>query len=443
MRGGASIRRLWPAALIALALLCAPALAGASVGPFAMSIQPDGKIVVAGGAGHEVPIGSREFGAVMRYLPSGRLDRSFGGGDGVTLLPPAQPFTAIAIQRDGRIVVASPVGGQGGLVRLLPSGNLDLRFGEKGFLYGGASTAYYPTSVKVDRKGRIFVGGMTGYLNDVNQHWYGWLYRVSANGRSGDRIAGMTNGENGQPRTVINDFVFGEQGVLSAGTIGERGSAAETNNAVLARLVPGTAEADPSFGGGVGLVRSNVYPASTEPETANALAWQGEKLLIAGEANSDLLVSRYSADGLLDMSFGRRGFNTVGFGPATDDRANALAVDLHGGIVAAGSSSHGCASGCDSLLLARYGKNGQPVKKFGRGGIVSPAVDRGRSSSASETAYAVGVRGQGRILVGGVFATPGSSRLFLRRYLADGTPDRSFGKRGRVATLPVAAERAR
>jgi hypothetical protein len=55
----------------------------------------------------------------------------------------------------------------------------------------------------------------------------------------------------------------------------------------------------------------------------------------------------------------------------------------------------------------------------------------------------VSVDRKGRTLVGGVFATPGSSRLFLRRYLPDGTPDRSFGKRGRLATLPVAAERAR
>jgi uncharacterized delta-60 repeat protein len=326
--------------------------AQASVGPFAMAVQPDGKIVVAGGAGHDVPIGSREFGAVMRYLPNGRFDLSFGGGDGVALLPAQQPFTAIALQRDGRIVLASPVGGQGGLTRLLPNGSPDRGFGEKGFLYGGASTAYYPTSVKVKGDGRIFVGGMTGYLIDVNEHWYGSLYRVTSNGRSGFWVGSMTErvGLPETPKTFVNDFVFGSGGTaIAAGTAAPRQREAK-GHAALARFAATLnsssepVEPDPSFGGGAGLVQSNVYPASPSPEAANALSWQGEKLLIAGEANTDLLVSRYTADGLLDLSFGRRGFNTAGFGRGTDDRANALAVDGRGGLVAAGSSSHGCAS---------------------------------------------------------------------------------------------------
>lgn len=445
------MRRVWPALLAALALLCAPAGAAASVGPFAMAVQPDGKVVVAGGAGHAVPIGTREYGAVLRYLPNGRLDRSFGGGDGVALLPTQQPFTAIALQRNGRIILASPIGGAGGLARLLPNGSLDRRFGEKGILYGGASTAYYPTSVRVTGNGRIWVGGMTGYPQDVSEHWYGSLYRITSNGRSGFWVGSMTErvGLPETPKTFVNDFVFGSGGtVIGAGSAAPRQQGAR-GHAALARFpaAVGTAiepvEPDPSFGGGAGLVQSNVFPASPFSEAANALSWQKGKLLIAGEANTDLLVSRYGADGLLDRSFGRRGFATAGVGRHTTDRANDLALDRSGGIIAAGSSSHGCARGCASLLLARFSKDGRRVKKFGRGGIVSPRVELGRHHSGTETAYAVRVDGKGRILVGGVLATPGSSRLFLRRYLADGTPDSSFGDRGRLTTLPVSAERAR
>ncbi len=432
-----------------MALLFAPAAAPASVGNFAMTIQQDGRILVAGGSGQ----GAKEFGAVVRYLPSGRLDRSFGGGDGVALVRGQRPFTAIALNDKGRIyVTSSPVGLGGGIARLLPGGYLDYSWGEKGLLYAGAVTAWYPTSIRVRSNGRIFVGGLTGYLNEAAEHLYGWLYRISSNGRSGDYFAGMTSGAGEQPKTVINDFVFASGGaVISAGTIAERRPDAKSH-AVLARLLPGATEpggppsgADPSFGGGVGLVRSDVYPASPLGETANALSWQRGKLLIAGEANGDLLVSRYTADGLLDLSFARRGFVTAHFGRHTLDRANALAVSARGGVYVAGSSSHGCASGdCASLLLARYGKDGQRVRSFGRGGIVSPTVDTGAyGSEASEIAYDLSLREGGRILVGGVVSGPGSSRLFLRRYLADGSPDPSFGRGGRLTTLPLAADRAR
>jgi uncharacterized delta-60 repeat protein len=198
--------------------------------------------------------------------------------------------------------------------------------------------------------------------------------------------------------------------------------------------------ADPSFGGGAGLVSSNFFPASAAPEAANALSWDKGKLVIAGEANDDLLVARYSKDGVLDNGFGRRGFSTVNFGRLSSDRAYALAVDAKGHIFAAGGSLHPCPSGgCTSLLLARFGKDGKPVRSFGHGGLVTPRV-----AGSYEIAYDMALRPQGKILVGGVTSGPGGTGdFFLRRYFADGMPDKAFGVRGRVTTQPVAGERAR
>lgn len=427
--------------------LAAPAAAGASVGNFGMAVQPDGKIVVAGGGGL-APEGGKEFGAVVRYMPNGKLDHSFGGGDGVALFHQQRPFTAVALQKNGKILVTSPIGGRAGLTRLLPNGALDKSFGEGGYLYGGASTSWYPTSVAVGKSGGIFTGGLTGYLMDTAEHWYGWLYRIKPDGRSGGYSAGMTSGAGDQPKTKINDFVFAPDGsVIAAGTIAERRADAR-QHAVLARLVPGSVEpagpptgADPSFGAGAGLVQSSFFPASTLPEAANALSWQRGKLLIAGEANGDMTVARYSKEGLLDLSFGRRGFWTVPMGRGSADVANALAVDGKGGIFAAGSSTHRCGvAECTSLLVAHLGKDGHPVKKWGRGGVVTPAIGSGASGHpAFETAYDMTLRGRGKILVGGLVGGPSSSRFFLRRYLADGKPDNSFGDRGRVTTLPVSA----
>jgi len=439
------------AVLATVAAVLAPAAASASVGPFGMAVQPDGKIVVAGGSG-QTDAGGREFGAVARYLPNGNLDRSFGGGDGVVLMRQQRPFTGVALQKNGRILVTSPLGGRAGLTRLLPSGKLDKSFGEGGYLYGGASTSWYPTSLAVAKDGGIFTGGMTGYLSDPGEHWYGWLYRITPDGRSGDPYGGMTSGASDQPKTFINDFVFAPGGsVIAAGTIAERAQGARKRG-VLARLLPNSVEpagpptgADPSFGGAAGLVTSDYFPASTLPEAANALSWDKGKLLIAGEANGDLLVARYTADGLRDYSFGRRGFWTVGFDRDSADVANALAVDSKGGVFAAGGSSHGCGGAeCTSLLLVHLGKDGHPVRGFGHGGVVTPAIGSGASGSgAFETAYDMALRPRGEVLVGGLVGGSAPSRFFLRRYLADGKPDKSFGVRGRVTTQPVAAERSR
>lgn len=444
--GGTALRRRLGGTVAALALLLAPAAAAASVGNFGMAVQPDGKIVVAGGGGL-APEGGKEFGAVVRYLPNGKLDPSFGGGDGVTLFHQQRPFTAVALEENGRILVTSPLGGRAGLTRLLPNGALDKSFGEGGYLYGGASTSWYPTSIAV-KDGGIFTGGMTGYLMDTAEHWYGWLYRVTSSGRSGGPFGGMTSGAGDQPKTFINDFVFGPGGsVIAAGTIAERRADAR-EHAVLARLLPNSVEPagpptgpDPSFGGGAGLVSSGFFPASARPEAANALSWDRGGLLIAGEANRDMMVARYSKDGIPDFSFGRRGFWTVTAGAASSDVANAVAVDARGGIVAAGSSTYNCgAAECTKLLLARLGKSGRPVHDFGRDGTVTPAIGSGASGHpAFETAYDIALRPKGKILVGGLVGGPSGSRFFLRRYLLDGAPDKSFGQRGRVTTLPVSA----
>jgi uncharacterized delta-60 repeat protein len=354
-----------------------------------------------------------------------------------------QPFTALALQKDGRIVLAAPVGE---VVRLLPDGRPDGNFGVRGKKAAGASSSWYPATLAVARNGGIYVGGMSGYPSDTGEHWYGWLYRIAPSGLSGDRVGGFTGGESDEPKTFLNDVVLGKGGeVFGAGSIAERHLDAKSH-AVLARLLPaqmspfGTPEGpDPSFGGGAGLVTSNFFPASIRPEATNALRWDNGKLLIAGYANSDMLVSRYFRNGIQDNGFGHLGLRRVSLGAGSTDVANAVAVDARGGILAAGSSTHNCGGyECTSLLLARLSKDGNIVHSFGHRGIVRPPIGSGASGQpAFETAYEVAARPQGKILVGGLVGGPSGSRFFLRRYLADGTPDNSFGKRGRVTTLPV------
>src|SRR4029077_16792634 len=76
--------------------------------PSSVVIQPDGKIVVAGGA---FPLftfaGNCE---VVRYNPNGSLDTSFGSGGIVTTFFPQGSYAfAVALQSDGKIIAAGTV----------------------------------------------------------------------------------------------------------------------------------------------------------------------------------------------------------------------------------------------------------------------------------------------------------------------------------------------
>jgi uncharacterized delta-60 repeat protein len=86
--------------------------------------QPDGKLVAAGG--------SDSHFMLVRYLSNGSLDSSFGSGGTVTT-PGVGGAAALARQQNGKLVVAGTDGQRHfTLVRYLPSGSLDTTFGSAG-----------------------------------------------------------------------------------------------------------------------------------------------------------------------------------------------------------------------------------------------------------------------------------------------------------------------
>lgn len=129
----------------------------------AVAIQANGRIVVAGESNAAGPVGGI---AVVRYLPDGSLDASFGtGGKVITDFGGAR---AVVIQPDGRILVG---GGDGGfaLARYLPDGRLDPSFGTGGKVMTdfGDSTDLV-TSLALQADGSIVAAGESnvGGTND-------------------------------------------------------------------------------------------------------------------------------------------------------------------------------------------------------------------------------------------------------------------------------------
>lgn len=103
----------------------------------AVTIQPDGKIVVAGSASLFRGTSTTDF-LLVRYNTNGTLDTTFGGDGIVTLNKSAGDFFfAVAVQPDGKIVAVgrhSDGGHTGAVIRYNSDGTLDGSFGDGGLL---------------------------------------------------------------------------------------------------------------------------------------------------------------------------------------------------------------------------------------------------------------------------------------------------------------------
>jgi uncharacterized delta-60 repeat protein len=121
-----------------------------------IALQPDGKIVVGGSASGDI--------AVVRYDEDGSLDSSFSGDGRVTAGltgAPRDRVGAIAIQPDEKIVAAGGTAGDFALARFDPDGSLDATFGGDGVVtteFGQEAAAHDV----VLQSGRLLAAGRAG-----------------------------------------------------------------------------------------------------------------------------------------------------------------------------------------------------------------------------------------------------------------------------------------
>jgi uncharacterized delta-60 repeat protein len=354
------------------------------------AIQRDGKIVVVGTASVFAPNGAinTDF-ALTRFNADGSVDTHFGNNGSVLtdFGTGANQAVAVAIQPDGKIVVAGTINGtinddfqDIGVARYNPDGTLDRSFANGGevLIDLGSDTDGTAAGLAIQPNGKIVVAGTaSGFDADDNFFEEIALARLNANGRL--------------------DATFGTGGEVLTG-----------------------------------------FGANTTVAAAGLALQPNGKIVVAGTATdqdtfvNEFALARYNTNGQLDASFGTGGEVTTSFGDGVSATARAVAIQANGRIVVAGSTTD-LNTFNDDFALARYTTTGALDTTFGTGGLVTTSFGPGASADATGLA----IQPDGEIVVAGTvqdFSTDFTSDFGLARYNPNGSLDSSFGTGGEVRT---------
>jgi uncharacterized delta-60 repeat protein len=256
-----------------------------------LAIQPDGKIVAAGYSLKN--LNGYYNVTIARLNPNGSLDTTFAStGHKATpgYLIDAQNDSwvvgtgCLALQPDGKILVASYSSTQAVMARYLPSGSLDTTFGvggKRSFSFSGGRD--FPRSLALTSDGRIIL--------EASQGQTVYLARYTPSGSLDPTFGGYSSG-------------WTSMALPAGGVANYTGIALQPDNSVL---IP--------------------------------LSWPDGTLDSSGHPNPDQAVFRFTPSGLMDGSFGTwgSGLSQLAGWPGQYDEARGLTVDLSGRIILVGA----------------------------------------------------------------------------------------------------------
>jgi len=316
----------------------------------AVAIDSSNKILVAG----TTTLSDLSNIMVARYTTAGALDATFGTGGVATLaIGDGGGANSIIIDANNKIVVVGTVviSGQPNLfvARFNSDGTLDTGFGTSGYTTVTGGVAYLGNCVKIDSNAKIVACGNTP------QDFL--LIRFNADG------------------TLDTSFGVDETGIVVT----------------------------PIPDGVNSVIRSMVLDSSNRAVVAGSSNISG---------NNAFVLARYDSSGSLDTTFGNDSTGIVIIAIGTDDRANAVTLDLDEKIVAGGIFS-------GNLTTARFDTNGSLDTTFGIGGAVITTM-----SNQSELFSLAVQASDGRVVAGGYYVVDpnsGEQHFVLVRYNKNNT----------------------
>ncbi len=331
----------------------------------AVTIQSDGKIVVAGRTHAATAYENYQF-AIVRYNTDGTLDNSFGA-QGKVLYPyecvdDYSYKISMALQTDGKILVTGTCYQSNFdlflTVRFNIDGQVDFNFGTNGKVITslGEGLNGYPNAIAIQSDGKILVGGLVqgplSYPTGVDFA----LVRYEPNGTL--------------------DATFGIDGI------------------VLTPVVEGSGY-------------EWIEGLSLLPD-GKIVAVGNTDIFEAGTNIYRVAIVRYNSDGTLDFTFGAGGIVLTDFG-SSYPYATSLAVTSFNDIIVGGNREN--QNGENDFLLAKFTADGTPFQGFGINGITITDIN------PLETVLDVKFQSSGKIVAAGLTGSTIHHDFAVLRYL--------------------------
>ncbi len=362
-------------------------------------LQVDGKMVITGTifvSSSSNVVRTR----LLRLLPSGLEDATFN--------PAFRYAAALAVQPDGKILIARDIANTAGqiltsqLMRLLPGGGVDATFASPSNMVGGVLVAVQPD-------GRILVASTfaLGQVLPDNYHVANnFLLRLLPTGTIDASFQVPSYGDYLAAPTSLQVLPTGQILVASSPKIYASATAVPTGVAVL---------------DATGAYQSTFVPVVEQPGVVNSVAVQPDGKIVVGgnftEINGVAVrnVARFSSSGTLDASFSTACAATGG-----NETVAQVMVQANGKILLVGGFA--AVGGQPLIGVARLLSSGQPDAGF------APGLAANSVQNVTEVS-SLAVQPDGQLLAGGyaLYSPTGAGQpRVLMRLSTAGALDASF-----------------
>jgi len=326
-------------------------------------LQPDGRIVVSGYTFKS------QF--LMRFLPNGKVDSSFGEKGKVQLL---QNAFSIDIDKNNNIITCESYNEKPNLIfaiqRFDKNGNPDLNFGKNnlvklviGAAYG---SAYNRAKVKLDKTGKIIVGG-SWYPPDNNNKSITVIQRLFNDGKidsSFNNNIGRLQIDGSGQSVIFGNIGFQSDNKIIVGTSITKDSYSQADFMVMRLNNDGIIDSTFGINGSITTDFSRTLPLKSDYISSLCIQ-NDDKIIAAGTSqrsldddfNYSFSLCRYNSNGVIDSSFGQAGLEKTSFGNNLDCSVYDATLQPDGKIILTGSHNIGLTpSGQGNIAIARYNK---------------------------------------------------------------------------------------
>jgi uncharacterized delta-60 repeat protein len=411
-------------------------------------------VAYGGGAGFSPSNSTTADVLVAVQETVGQLDPTFGVGGLASHAIGFSGTSGVALQPDGKSVIAGTIGSPGsdlfGLTRYNADGSVDTAFGANGVVVTGfGDTDDVSSAVTLLPGGQIVVAGTATTL--VNDQSTGSEFAIAEYNADGSPDTGFGNGSGQElisfsatPGALSSD-VLHAMATTPGGLIYLAG---QSNAGVGTGLDFAVAElnADGSPVGGFGNNGRALLDLGGN-DSINAIVVQSNGELVAAGSTQNsisgvasIAMVRLTPAGTLDPTFGNKG-TVITSVRGVDDEASSLALTSDGKIWLGGTSATGSSADgtlTSDFVVARYTKVGKIDPSFGHGPVIASF---GQPAALTQ----ILVRPDGELVASGKTTAslsglnPGALDLALVRYTSTGVPDPTFNGTGKAIVNLAAA----